>query len=61
MKGWLIELLAVVLGGLLKVVSPVFRDEMKNALDRLEAKAKETPNPFDDMFVATLKEVLGFE
>ena len=61
MKAWLITLIAVALGGLLKVVSPVVRDELEQALNRLELKAKETPNPFDDMFVATLKEVLGFE
>ena len=60
MKDWLIRLCAVALGGLLKVVSPLLRNAVEDMLKKLELKAKETDNPFDDMFVATLKEVLGF-
>ena len=57
MKDWLIRLCAVALGGLLKVVSPLLRNAVEDMLKKLELKAKETDNPFDDMFVATLKEV----
>ena len=43
---------------LITVLSPSLRDSLVGMLDELEAKAKETVNDWDDLFVAILKLLL---
>lgn len=42
----------------LDIVSPEIHKALWVFLDNLEAKAKETANPWDDYFVAALKTIL---
>ena len=58
MPAWLTAILVSILGAILSVVSPQIREELENFVHRLEAKAKETPNPADDMLVDFLKHIL---
>ena len=51
----IVTLLIQLLGGL----SPEIRAELCKKLDAMEAKAKQTKLPFDDIGVAILRGVLG--
>ena len=48
-----------VLKALLMGMSPELRDEIKIALDKMEAKAKTTKLPFDDFAVMLLRIATG--
>jgi len=61
MPKWLVSILVAVLGAILSVVSPKIREELENFVSHLEEKAKETPNPADDMLVDFLKHILGMK
>ena len=61
MPKWLVSILVAVLGAILSVVSPKIREELENFVSHLEEKAKETPNPADDMLVDFLKHNLGMK
>lgn len=54
----MLELLMRFLPLVLRVVSPELAKELGTFLDNLEAKAKETANPWDDYFVAALRTIL---
>ena len=43
---------------ILKVISPQIRKALVELVTKLEVSAKETPNPWDDVFVGLLKFVL---
>jgi len=58
---WLFRILATVLEELLKRVSPEIRLSNRKWIQELEKSAKETKNPWDDLFVALLKIVFGVE
>lgn len=55
MQKWLIELLIRSFGFL----SPELRSAVLSGLSEMEAKAKETKNPWDDVFVFLLKAIVG--
>jgi len=44
---------------LLAKASPVIKEELINALDQVEAKAKSTPNPIDDLLIAFARDILN--
>jgi hypothetical protein len=52
---------ALVLGPLMKLLSPVIRDGLKDVLLKLYEKAKSTPNPVDDVFVGFVLDLLQIE
>lgn len=52
---------AKLLGTLIKTLSPEIRDIVTKTVNEWEAKAKETENPWDDHFVALVKEILGID
>lgn len=54
MNSWL----AILLSQVVKQMSPELRKAMVEFVNRLEAQAKETPNPWDDIFVGIVKFVL---
>jgi len=54
MNKWIFRLISLVIG----VVSPEIRTGVAELLDKLEAQAKKTANPWDDMLVAMLKEIM---
>ncbi|GAH96921.1 unnamed protein product [marine sediment metagenome] len=54
MNQWIFRLIALVVG----VVSPEIRKGAAELLDDLEKKAKATANPWDDMLVAMLKNIM---
>jgi len=58
---WLGKILAAVIEELLKRISPEIRMSIRKWLEELERKAKETKNPWDDLFVAVLKIMFGVE
>jgi len=51
---WLFQLITLVVG----VVTPQIRTGAMTLLDDLEAQAKKTDNPWDDMLVAMLKQIM---
>lgn len=54
MNEWIFRLIALVIN----VVSPEIRTGVKELLDKLEAMAKKTANPWDDVLVAMLKQIM---
>jgi len=54
MNVWILGLIRLVVG----VVSPEIRTGVKELLNALEDKAKKTANPWDDMLVAMLKQIM---
>jgi len=46
---------------LFSFISPEIREMLENFVKILEDKAKQTPNPFDDMAVSLLKAILGMD
>ncbi len=61
MPEWLVSILVAVLGAILSVVSPKIREAITNFILDLEKKAKETPNPADDMLVDFLKHIFKIQ
>ena len=54
--------LPIVTRALVRIIdeaSPFIRMELKNALKKMEAKARETRNPIDDYCVLVLKKIVG--
>ena len=49
-----------ILQKILEKVSPEIREALGKFINELEAKAKLTPNLWDDVIVFLLKKVLGF-
>lgn len=49
--------LMTLLGTILTGISPELRELLESMLDKLEAKAKATPNKFDDLLVSLLKAI----
>lgn len=54
MNVWILGLIKLVVG----VVSPEIRTGVKEALNALAEKAKKTTNPWDDMLVDMLKQIM---
>ena len=57
-KGVRMKILDVLLS-LLTGMSPELREELKAAIDKMEAKAKQTKLPFDDVAVKLLRIATG--
>lgn len=57
MNEWLLRIIAMVFG----VMSPELRTGITGYVKRLEADAKKTPNPWDDIFVGLLKSILNIK
>jgi hypothetical protein len=58
---WIINLVLQVLGTILPVVTPSIRELLEKFLKDFYAKAKETPNPWDDFLAKFLMRILGIE
>lgn len=54
MNEWILRLITLILG----VASPELRKMLEQFLNQLEAQAKNTKNPWDDILVAMLKRLL---
>lgn len=54
MKDWLFKLITMVV----TVMSPELRKGLEDVLNGLEAQAKKTANPWDDILVGLLKTLL---
>lgn len=54
MNPWLIQLIGLVVG----VVSPKIHTGLTELLDKLETMAKETENPYDNILVAMLRDIM---
>ena len=55
------DFLVMILGPILKAVTPTIRAFLDELLNSLEEKAAETPNELDDIFVKLLRDLLGFD
>ncbi len=55
------KLIASILPLVWGAISPTVKDALKSLIADLEAKAKETANPIDDIAVAILKDILGID
>ncbi len=55
MNEWILRLITLVVGS----ASPELRKIIKEWVLELEKRAKETPNPFDDVLVGLIKIVLN--
>jgi len=58
---WIGKILATIIEELLKRVSPEIRMAIRRWIGELEKSAKDSKNPWDDLFVALLKIVFGVE
>jgi hypothetical protein len=56
---WLLKVFGIFTGFIDKI-TPQLRSEIESALDKWEAKAKETKNPYDDILVQLVKGLFGF-
>ncbi|GAI90330.1 unnamed protein product [marine sediment metagenome] len=56
----MISIILELLEKLLKGISPKIREAILDFLKELEVKAKETPNPVDDIIVLLLRILFGF-
>ncbi len=54
MNEWILRLIALIVG----VASPEIRKMLEQWLNQLEAQAKKTANPWDDVLVALLKTLI---
>ena len=59
--GFVVRIVSLVLRPLLNIISPMIVDLLVDSLGKLLAKARETENPIDDIFVEFLFKVLDFE
>lgn len=57
MNEWILRLITLIVGS----ASPELRKLIKDWVIELEARAKETPNPFDDVLVGLIKIVLNVD
>ena len=55
MNEWILRLITLIVGS----ASPELRKLIKEWVTELELRAKETPNPFDDVLVGLIKIVLN--
>lgn len=55
MNEWILRLISLIVGS----ASPELRKLIKEWVLELEKRAKETPNPFDDVLVGLIKIVLN--
>lgn len=56
----MVSIILELLSKLITGISPQIREEILEFLKKLEAKAKETPNPIDDIIVLCLRIIFGF-
>lgn len=54
MNGWILRLITLVV----TVMSPELRKGLEDVINGLDAQAKKTANPWDDILVGLLKTVL---
>jgi len=59
--GVIARIVALVLRPLMLIISPMIKTFLEESLNKLLVKARETPNPIDDIFVEFLFKILGFE
>lgn len=57
----LIKIAEMIFPRLMEEMTPVIREELKKTLLTLYEKAERTQNPFDDLVVIMLIEILGFD
>ena len=57
----ILKFVAIVLSPLMKLLTPMIRDTLKENLLKLYEKAKATPNPIDDIFVGFVLDLLQIE
>lgn len=57
MNNWI----AALIRQMLSVISPELRKVVTELVNKLEADAKKTPNPWDDIFVGLLKYILDMK
>ena len=58
MSGWLLDIVARIVGAILPVLSEEFREFLEKTVKELEKKADATPSSFDNMLVDMLKTIL---
>lgn len=56
---WLLNLLLPILGKLIDLISPAIKAELNTFVTNLYLKALATPNPWDDMLVGFLLDILA--
>ena len=56
-----ITVAAKIFGKMLPILSEEFKEVIEKQVGDWEEKAEATDNPWDDMFVAMLKEILGID
>lgn len=53
------RLVLMILPALLRSVSPILIAQMQPLIDQLRETARSTPNPWDDILIVFLEEILG--
>ena len=62
-KTWkgIAAIIGIVLGPMLRAITPIIKDAMEDSLLNLYSKAEETENPIDDIFVGLLLDLLSIK
>lgn len=56
----MLKIANIVFPVILNQVTPALREELEKALKELYKKAEATENPFDDLLIIFIMEILGF-
>ena len=59
--GWILRIIGIVLGPLLRSITPIIKDALEDGMIKLLEKARATENPIDDYFVEFLFNILDIE
>jgi hypothetical protein len=57
----ILRVVVLLLGPILKAVTPAIKGELASFLKKLDAKAEATPNPIDDLFTGFLLDIFEVE
>jgi len=57
MNNWLLQTIVMVFS----VITPELRNRLIEFINQLEADAKKTPNPWDDIFIGVVRSILDIK
>jgi len=59
--GAILRIIAIILGPLLKAISPIIKDALEDGMIKLLEKARATENPIDDLFMEFVFRILNLD
>ena len=59
--GAILRIISIILGPLLKAISPIIKDALEDGMVKLMIKARGTENPIDDLFMEFVFRILNLD